>query len=475
MKTRTRLATTTLGILLAAYTALALFPAPAAAAVPPGRWVGFYVPGAPLSIAPLTALEPLAGTHGTVSNYFQNTSQGFTAAQAGNAVAHGSIPLITLEFWDPANGVSQPSFSLKSISGGAFDTYLHAYARAARAFGSEVWLRPLHEMNGNWYPWGGTVNGNTPADFAPAWRHIHDIFASEGATNVKFVWSPNSDSAPGGSVNSISAYWPGDAYVDYLALDGYNFGTGTGTGSTWRTFAQVFGPGYAAVTALSAKPLFIAETACSCIGGDKPAWIADMFASIPASYPRIVGVTWFNANKEADWRLECDASCSASFRVGVSALNPAPPSPTATPVYRFYNLRTGTHFYTADPAEKSYMVAVLGATYRLDGVAYTIDTTNPANTTPLWRFYNVRTGTHFYTADVAEKDRISATMSTTYRLDGPAYDVSMSAVCSTPVFRFYSPGTGTHFYTADPAEKAALLASGSGAYAFDGPAFYLAH
>jgi hypothetical protein len=471
MKTRSLLAITTLGVLLAACAAFA-FPLTASAATP-SRWVGFYVPGAPLFIAPLSALESQAGATAKVSNYFQNTSQGFTAAQAGNAVSHGTTPLITLEFWNPANGLNQPSFSLRSISGGVHDAYLHQYARDAKAFGSEVWLRPLHEMNGNWYPWGGTVNGNTPADFVPAWRHIKDIFTAEGATNVKFVWAPNSDGTPAGSPNAISSYFPGDAYVDYLALDGYNFGTGAG--STWRTFAQVFDPGYAAVTALSAKPLFIAETACSPVGGDKPAWIADMFASIPTRYPRIVGVTWFNANKEHDWRLECSPACAAAFSSGVANLNPAPADPSAVPVYRFYNMRTGTHFYTADPAEKAYLQAVLAATYRLDGVAYTVNTTNPVNDTPLWRFYNVRTGTHFYTADTSEKNRIQSTMASTYRLDGPAYNVSAAAPSgSTPVYRFYNMSTGTHFYTADPVEKSTLLSAG-GAFAFDGPAFYLAH
>jgi hypothetical protein len=474
MKTRTRLATSALGILLAAYTALALLPAPAAAATLPARWVGFYVPGAPLSITPLATLEPLAGTHAAVSNYFQNTTQGFTATQASNAVSHGTIPLITLEFWNPANGVAQPSFSLKSISGGAFDSYLHQYARDAKAFGSEVWLRPLHEMNGNWYPWGGTVNGNTPADFAPAWRHIHDIFVAEGATNVKFVWSPNADSAPGGAGNAISAYWPGDAYVDYLALDGYNFGTGAG--STWRTFAQVFGSGYAAVTALSSKPLFLAETATSPVGGDKPAWIADMFASIPTRYPRIVGVVWFNAMKEADWRIECSPSCSASFRAGVANLNPVPPSPTAMPVYRFYNRVNGSHFYTASAIERSTVDASWPTIFTDEGVTFTVNTLNPANNRPLWRFYNVRTGAHFYTASDAERAMVNATWPTTFVDEGPAYNVSLTpATGSTAVYRFYNVVTGTHFYTASVAERDSVLANYRATYRFEGPAFYLAN
>jgi beta-mannanase len=249
-----------------------------------------------------------------VSSYFQNTSQGFTFTQATNAVGAGAVPMVTLEFWDPAGGVSQPSFSLAKIAGGSFDTYLHAYAKSAKAFGSPVWLRPLHEMNGNWYPWGGTVNGNTPASFIAAWRHIHDIFVSEGATNVSFVWCPNADSVPATTANSISAYWPGDGYVDLLGLDGYNFG-----GSAWRSFSSTFSSAYAKVTALSSKPVVVGEIGCATQGGNKAAWITDMFKVIPASFPRIAGIAWFDADKECDWRVESDAASLAAFSAGATA------------------------------------------------------------------------------------------------------------------------------------------------------------
>ena len=487
MKSRILVALTAAVISAAAF-AMITTPAQAFAATP-ARWVGFYVPGAPLDYAPMSNLEAVVGGSAKVSNYFQNTTQGFTATQAGNAVAHGATPLITLEFWNPAAGINQPSFSLKAISGGSFDTYLHTYARAAKAFGSEVWLRPLHEMNGNWYPWGGTVNGNTPADFAPAWRHIHDIFVAEGATNVKFVWAPNADSVPGTGANAISAYWPGDAYVDYMALDGYNFGTGSG--GPWRTFGDVFGSAYSSVTALSSKPLFIAETACSTVGGNKAAWIADMFASLPARYPRIVGVTWFNANKEQDWRVECSSACITSFATGLAALTAAQPTPAPSPaptpapapapassmmpVYRFFNVRTGTHFYTASADEKTMVIATLATTYRLDGVAYSVNTANPANNTPLYRFFNLNTGTHFYTASAAEKDSVIANLGGVYRFEGVAYNVSSSPVGATAVYRFYNVTNGTHFYTASVAERDSVQANLGAIYRLEGPAFYLAN
>jgi len=282
-------------------------------ALPTNRWVGFYVPGAPLGITALASLEAKVGEAAAVSTYFQSTSQGFTSTQATNASDHGAVPLTTLEMWDPAQGVDQPAYRLKAIASGAWDAYLRRYAASAKAFGRPVRLRLFHEMNGNWYPWGGTVNGNTPADFVAAWRHVRSIFTAAGATNVKFVWTPNVESVPNTSANAIAKYWPGEAYVDYIALDGYNFGTSR-SWSSWRSFGAIFGPAYTSVTALSPKPMFIAEIGCATVGGDKAAWIADMFRAIPQRYPRIAGVSWFNANKECDWRVESSTSSLASFR-----------------------------------------------------------------------------------------------------------------------------------------------------------------
>src|SRR5262249_49784012 len=47
-----------------------------------------------------------------------------------------------------------------------------------------VFLRWAWEMNGNWYEWDGTHNGDKPSGFISAWRHIHDIFTARKATNV---------------------------------------------------------------------------------------------------------------------------------------------------------------------------------------------------------------------------------------------------------------------------------------------------
>jgi len=152
----------------------------------------------------------------------------------------------------------------------------------------------------------------------------------------------------------------------------------------------------------------------------------------------------------------------------------AAPLPNAN-VWRFYNRVTGTHFYTADPAEKANVIATLSAIYDSEGPAYSVHEASAANDTALHRFYNRKTGTHFYTADFAEKTLVENTMASTYTYEGVAYYVSDTAPAgATTVWRFYNMKTGTHFYTADPLEKANVEATLSSTYHLDGASFYLA-
>ncbi len=149
--------------------------------------------------------------------------------------------------------------------------------------------------------------------------------------------------------------------------------------------------------------------------------------------------------------------------------------PGMTPVYRFYNKKNGSHFYTASEAERNNVLSKLSATYSLDGVAYSVNTFNAANNAPLYRFYNKKNGSHFYTSSLAEKNSVQANLSATYAYDGPAYNVCTAPPAgSQTVYRFFNKKNGSHFYTASEAEKNTVLATLSAVYALDGPAFYVA-
>jgi hypothetical protein len=152
-----------------------------------------------------------------------------------------------------------------------------------------------------------------------------------------------------------------------------------------------------------------------------------------------------------------------------------PAAPGTLPVFRFYNMTNGSHFYTASGVECDNVLAQMWNTFRLDGVAYTINTTNAGNDDWLFRFYNKINHSHFYTVSAPERDSVIANLKTVYRYDGPAYSVaSTPTVGATPVYRFYNLKRGTHFYTASEAEKDSVATKLKSLYRFEGAAFYLA-
>jgi beta-mannanase len=251
---------------------------------------------------------------------WQSPYRDFYSRELGDIHKTGRTPIITWEPWQlPVAGrppQDQVGFSLKRILSGEFDKYVWTWARASRALGVPYLLRPMHEMNGNWYPWCGTVNGNRPEEYVETWRYLHEIFKAAGASQVLWVWSPYAVSFPEWDNNSISCYYPGDTYVDWVALDGYNWGDSQPC-STWQTFEELFASGYEHVTRLTNKPLLIAEIASAESGGNKSLWIKSAFEVLTRSYPRVEGLVWFNIAKECDWRIDSSSATLLAFREGL--------------------------------------------------------------------------------------------------------------------------------------------------------------
>lgn len=211
-------------------------------------------------------------------------------------------------FWEATDytvgSAEQPKFSYDAILRGDWDAYMKSFASDAKTYGAPVILVPFSEMNGNWFPWSGTENGNTPAKAILAYRHVHDLFA--GVSNVKFGFAPNSDSVPDTPENSLDKYYPGDAYVDIVGVDGFN------ASSTCQTFDEIFAAPLA-ILATYDKPIYIFSFATGG-GASKATWITDTFTKTIPKYPKIAGWIWFNENKEEDWRIDSDPNSLAAFK-----------------------------------------------------------------------------------------------------------------------------------------------------------------
>jgi beta-mannanase len=279
---------------------------PAADNVKTGNYSGAAVGAFVNGLGNLAAFQAASGKNLAVVLWYVSWQDAFPAADTDTVYANGSIPLITWEPW-----ISDPAGTLEAIAAGSYEAYVRSFLLAAKDWGKPVFLRFAHEMNGNWYPWDGVHNGGTegPERYKRAWKYIYNVKQSVGAGNVYLVWCPNNTSQPGDAWNNLAAYYPGDQYVDWIGMDGYNWGY-----SGWQTFDALFNSVYSALTALTGKPLMIGEFGSAEQGGDKAGWISDALQKIRAGYPRIKLFCWFNINKERDWRTGSSASAEAAWK-----------------------------------------------------------------------------------------------------------------------------------------------------------------
>jgi hypothetical protein len=244
----------------------------------------------------------------------------FDATLMENVRQYGAISLLTWdsEDYEDMSAEEQARVSLRNIINGTHDNYIRQWATAAKNWGYPFFLRFNPEMNGDWEIWSELNNGNKPGEYAQAWRHVRDIFTQVGATNVTWVWCPNVEYA---DTIPLEGLYPGNAYVDWTCMDGYNWGNRLRPNGKWQTFYEIFKPTYDHILRIApGKPMMIGETASSEYGGSKANWIADVLTTqLPTNFPNIKALVWFNVNaSDMDWVIETSPSAQAAFAAGIA-------------------------------------------------------------------------------------------------------------------------------------------------------------
>jgi mannan endo-1,4-beta-mannosidase len=137
---------------------------------------------------------------------------------------NGGLVTISVHLYNPANpkggGLRDKGVNLETLLSPGNETHgrwmreLDIMADGIaqlRAAGVVVLWRPFHEMNGNWFWWGG----QPPDAFIRVWRHMFDHFTkTKGLDNLLWVYGPNHG-------QKVADYYPGDSYVDIVGLDAY--------------------------------------------------------------------------------------------------------------------------------------------------------------------------------------------------------------------------------------------------------------
>jgi Glycosyl hydrolase family 26 len=294
-----------------------------------GAWIGDQLTGtqAPWDMSAVSKFEQMTGKPMSLvqfSSPFADCSSSpcsfykFPTSSMQSIRDHGSIPFFSWASQATPASINEPDFQLSDVISGRYDAYIREFAEGAREWGHPFFLRFNWEMNGNWFEWSEGVNGNQPGEYVAAWRHVHDIFTEVGATNASWVWCPNVD--PEGQLQNLSSLYPGDAYVDWTGLDGYNSGTNPTRSDRWRSFNQLYSSTYRLITEQIApsKPLVISEVASSEQGGSKAAWIEEALSAVPAEYSKVGALLWFEKYEDGmDWPIESSASATSAFASGI--------------------------------------------------------------------------------------------------------------------------------------------------------------
>jgi hypothetical protein len=217
----------------------------------------------------------------------------------------GATSLLYLDWNLGGTTAKNGGITTKDIASGVLDGYIRQYARDLKSFGNPVLIRLFGgEFNGSWW-YGQSPGANpslTPADFVAAWRRVVDIFRQVGALNVSWAWIASAfPPTPVTWVDSdIAAYYPGNAYVDWVGADIEDFAA-----PNWLD------PIYAFAIA-HARPFFLAELGLRFDGStltpaQDQAWLGSMFDYFE-SHPDIKAINYFNYNSRPDHGIPWDPS-----------------------------------------------------------------------------------------------------------------------------------------------------------------------
>ena len=97
----------------------------------------------------------------------------------------------------------------KRAGNGDYDTVIEKYSAWAKSVDRPIYLRIGYEFD-------GPHNELEPKEYVRAYRHIVDLMRAKGVENIAFVW--HSYASPPFKNYPLSAWYPGDDYVDWVAI-----------------------------------------------------------------------------------------------------------------------------------------------------------------------------------------------------------------------------------------------------------------
>jgi hypothetical protein len=262
-----------------------------------------YQRGSPAEVLP--AREAQIGRQVDIYHAYHRWRDDFPTAYERQAAEEGRILLLN---WKGA--VTGGTALWAAIADGDEDAQIETAAERIGAFGHRLFLAFHHE------PEDEARNGEATAEeYAAAYRRIHDMFGDLGVTNVVWVWNVMGFS---GHEDLYTPLYPGDAYVDWLAHDPYNW-YGCRDGSDWRNFNEITQWFYDWSWANHPdKPVMLAEFGLEehdALSPTKADWLREALPMLVRDRPRIRAVVYVDTGEPdfCAWSLDSSPESLAAF------------------------------------------------------------------------------------------------------------------------------------------------------------------
>ena len=268
------------------------------------------------------AFEQMIGREIAIVHDYTGWTNSFPDPNDKLAAAGGRILYMDWEAKNYSNG--QPAATWAQIANGSQDAVIKKEALELKAFGKPMMLTFQSEPEGK-----ASLAYGTGANYVAAWRHIHNVFADEGVTNVVWVWDVTGDTADHRS--QYPSYYPGDAYVDWIMWDPYNWYNCRTRAETWQTLGDKVSAMYDWLTANSgkpgngnylSKPWGLAEygTVEGPSSASKAQWFESEVTETESQFPRLKALIYFDSDdvasgRSCNWRVDSSSASLAGFKL----------------------------------------------------------------------------------------------------------------------------------------------------------------
>jgi hypothetical protein len=193
-------------------------------------------------------------------------------------------------------------------------------ANQIKQFGALVYVVFNHEPDAQ-----TSAPMGRPADFIAAWRHVIDTYRAAGVRNARYVWTLTGwafTAKAGGGLTRADLYYPGDAYVDDIAGDTYNWNTCHSRSGKWESPAQLVDPQRRFGLRHPGKGLMLLEFGSvedPSRPGRKARWLRDMAGLLTSPAYRQFRAALYWDDQHTGQKIS--SACNFDYRTSPDALN----------------------------------------------------------------------------------------------------------------------------------------------------------